>query len=104
MESIFKLAKRCNVYIIAGFLPGDAIQLEGNSVYEQLVKEQVVLLFGGRYDKQGLITPLPPEIYNVKKEIQYNQFVMKYNGSLYSLQMPCGKLKSKYIHEDDKLF
>ena len=102
MESIFKLAKRCNVYIIAGFLPGDAIQLEGNSVYEQLVKEQVVLLFGGRYDKQGLITPLPPEIYNVKKEIQYNQFVMKYNGSLYSLQMPCGKLKSKYIHEDDK--
>ena len=62
----------------------------------------MALLFGGCFDQAGLIRGLAPEFLNIKKEIPYNRFVFQYRGEAYSMQMPCGILKSAYLDEDDK--
>lgn len=102
IAQIFQIAKRCNIYFVGGFYPQDAEKLLANTAYKRFLQDEMALLFGGCFDRAGLIRGLSPEFLNIKKEIPYNRFAFQYRGGIYSMQMPCGILQSAYLHEDDK--
>ena len=91
-SSIYLLAKRYQIYIVAGFYPHEESLLLGNKLYDCFQKEKLAMLFGGAYAGQKLLT-LPFQIKESDQPGAYNECLMSYRGELHELLMPCGELK-----------
>ena len=96
------MASRDNLYVIGCFGPGEALKLEGEALLNCFRKDDVALLFGGCYQRQGIVEALPAELGKIRQELPYHKFMMRYRGNFYGMQMPCGSMEQKYKHEDDQ--
>ena len=101
-EQVLKMASRDNLYVIGCFEPGEALKLEGEALLNYFRKDDIVLLFGGCYQRQGIVEALPAELSKIRQELPYHKFMMRYRGNFYGMQMPCGSMEQKYKHEDDQ--
>ena len=101
-SSLFILARRYQIYFLAGFYPEDEAKLRGNKLFGSYNPEKMVMLFGGSITKQRLLDDLPYEISSTKQPTAYNRCLMNYAQSIYALLMPCGELQKEEVSEDDR--
>lgn len=101
-EQVLKMASRDNLYVIGCFGPGEALKLESEALLNYFRKDDIALLFGGCYQRQGIVEALPAELSKIRQELPYHKFMMRYRGNFYGMQMPCGSMEQKYKHEDDQ--
>lgn len=82
-----------NIYFAAGFYPEDDSSIGSHQLGKSFNKNELLLLFGGRYDK----VPMPSLPFEVSKlnmiDPVYSRFLMKYQEVYYPMVMPCGKLE-----------
>ena len=82
-----------NIYFAAGFYPEDDSPIGSHQLGKSFNKNELLLLFGGRYDK----VPMPSLPFEVSKlnmiDPVYSRFLMKYQEVYYPMVMPCGKLE-----------
>lgn len=100
-DKIFSIAHKRNAYIVAFFEPDDSKSISNNLLYSSFNPEEMILLFGGQFDKQ-VICDLPIDISQASKTLQFNLGLMKYQNSYYPLLMPCGEVVSEIIDEDEQ--
>lgn len=104
-SAFFNGCKGYNINFIGCFYPNDAANISVPNLFRQFNPEQMLLLFGGRFDCQGLCA-LPTQ-YQSQRAVskEYNRAVMQYRGQFYALSMPCGLLeKAEHDGEDDSIF
>ena len=102
MQQIMANGKGYNYYFIACYGPGDDSDLRGNVIHTCFNPDQFILLYGGQFDKQRLIS-LPYDYQKLDKPLKkYNSLFMQYRASLYPLFMPCGDLKKSVEDPDDE--
>lgn len=82
-----------NIYFAAGFYPDDDNAMGGHLIGKNFNRDELLLLFGGRYDK----VPMPVLPFDVSKlnmmDPVYNRFFLKYKEVYYPMVMPMGKLE-----------
>ncbi len=90
-----------NIYFAAGFYPEDDSRAARSSLFGLYNPQDLLLLFGGRYNK-AQIPNLPYEVAKIDAvQLQYNRFWMKYREVFYPLLMPCGQLQADTEDEDE---
>ena len=87
--TLFGVLRLNNIYFIGGFYPGDGEALYSESMAKKFNPDSLIMMFGGRLDKQGL-TSLPYEYEKMREPGKYNRCLMEYRKKLYSLFVPCG--------------
>jgi len=93
-SAFFERLRGYNIYFCGCFYPGEEGNLGGNPLMRSFNKEELLLLFGGRYDKQCM-TSLPMDIRSFEQvNPKYDRFMLKYRGEYHPMIMPCGKLDS----------
>lgn len=98
----FNRMKGYNIYFIGGFYPEDNDGLQGDALIKAFAHEQLLMLFGGRYDKQILSLSFPTEFRRMDKaSAKYDRFVLKYHDEYYQALMPCGDLVTETADPDD---
>lgn len=100
-QVFFERTKGYNIYFVAGFYPDD--KDVGSSLFKKSFnKQEFSLAFGGRYDKQCIIDPLPMEFRMIdKSNPKYDRFIFKYRDEIFQMRMPCGELSVAEIDPDD---
>lgn len=99
-HEIFAKGKGMNFYFLGCTYPNEAERIQSSSVFKEFNKEKLILLFGGQYDKQRLIS-LPMEYRSLSAQSEkYNRYLFHYQGKLHAMFMPCGELTA-VIDEDD---
>lgn len=89
-----------NIYFAAGFYHTDEIP-PNHPMMACYNKEELLLLFGGRYDKCP-VKGLPYEVTKLAQVFpDYNHFLLKYQDNFHSLVMPCGKLTEEAGDPDE---
>ncbi len=92
-----------NIYFVGGFYPEDSDLGSGNALVRTFAQEQLLLLFGGRYDKQILASNLPSDFRRMEKvNPKYDRFLLKYRDEYYQALMPCGELQTQSEDPDDR--
>lgn len=101
-SAFFSQTKAYNFYFIGGFYPDDPGSLSGEMLMAAFNREELLLFFGGRYDKQRM-TNLPGDYKRIEKvNPKYDRFVMKYRDEYYPMYMPCGSLKKENVDPDEE--
>ena len=73
-----------------------------DSIHTSFNPDHFVLLYGGQFDKQDLVS-LPYSYNGVNKPSKrYNNCLMQYHGSLYHVMTPCGDLDKRTGDPDDE--
>lgn len=89
-----------NFHFLGCFEADDDKKISTNAVYKTFNPSKLVLLFGGQFNKQGLV-PLSMEYRGVSAPIEkYNKGILYYRGKEYPIFMPCGKLEKTEIDPD----
>ncbi len=84
--------KGYNLYFSACFYAEDEGNLSTNPIMKCYNKEELLMLFGGRYDRQPL-TSLPMDYRRIEQvNPKYDRYILKYRGNYYTVKMPCGPL------------
>ena len=89
-----------NTYIIHCYEPGDAEAIKEHGIRRIISKGEMVLLFGGLYNRQGLVE-LDYQYEKIISSVQYNHGLMQYRGHIYELTMPCGHIEEDVVLPDD---
>ena len=98
LRAFFTRARGYNIYFIGAVYPEDADRVSSNLTLRTFCQEQFLLLFGGHFEKQTLVSSLPSEIRTMKiPETDFGTFVMRYREEYYNMFMPCGG----YVPEED---
>ena len=96
--AFFSRMRGYNIYFCGCFYPDEEGRLSNDPLMESFNKEELLLLFGGRYDRQ-CITSLPMDLRSFEQvNPKYDRFMLKYQGKYHPMIMPCGKLDTG---EDD---
>ena len=91
-----------NYYFVACYYPNTDSDLYNDSIHTSFNPDHFVLLYGGQFDKQDLVS-LPYSYNGVNKPSkQYNNCLMQYHGSLYPVMTPCGDLNKRTGDPDDE--
>ena len=102
LQVYFEKCKGYNIYFTAGFYPEDESVCYSSDTVKAFTKPQLCLLFGGRFDKQNIINPVPSDVRRCdKREPAYDRFFMKYRDEIYPMRMPCGELHEDVVDLDD---
>lgn len=97
-KEIFEGGRGYNFYFIAGFYPETKDKTAVDILSKAYISNAFVLLFGGQYENQALVS-LPMAVKKgAAQRNAYNDFYMHYNNEFYPLVMPCGILES--VEED----
>lgn len=97
----FQKGKGLNYYFIGCFYPNDAGSISANPIMKDFNPDKLIMLFGGQFDRAGLVS-LPYEYSRLTSRAgQYNNCLMHYQGKFETLRMPCGKLQEDSTPEDD---
>lgn len=90
-----------NMYFAAGFYPEDDNIIGGHQIGKNFNKDELLLLFGGRYDKVAMpALPFDVSKFNMVDPVR-NRFLMKYQEVYYPMVMPCGKLEDEVGDPDE---
>ena len=88
----FERMRGYNIYFVGGFYPTDAEGVKRTPLMNSFNPDELLLFFGGRYDKQCM-TDLPMDYRRIDKmAVQYNRFMLKYRDEYFPMIMPCGEL------------
>lgn len=80
-----------NFHFLGCFEADDAKKISSDSIYQAFNPSQLILLFGGQFDKQGLV-PLSMDYIGISAPMEkYNKGILYYRGKEYPIFMPCGK-------------
>jgi len=103
MKTIFTIARYYNILFIAGYDPDDTSKLYGNTLQSSFNPDKNILLFGGRMDKQNLVSL---DYKNTIKDTlpRFGRGLMEYRGKTYAISMPCGPDKVVASEEDASIF
>lgn len=100
-DTVFKMAKQYNLFVIGGFYPDTNANVRFNEMYKALNVDENLMMFGGQTNRQPFgITEL--QITQIKEMLPYNYCIMKYKKSFYELSIPCGELIDEEVDEDDR--
>lgn len=100
-QVFFERTKGYNIYFAAGFYADDK-DIIASPFMKSYNKQQFSLAFGGRYDKQIIIEPMPMDYRAMDKpNPKYDRFILKYRDEIYSMRMPCGELTVPEVDPDD---
>ncbi len=100
-QQFFERTKGYNIYFAAGFYPDDK-DIGSSPFKKSFNKQEFSLAFGGRYDKQCIIDPLPLDFRVMDKpNPKYDRFIFKYRDEIFQMRMPCGELSVAEIDPDD---
>ena len=81
------------IYFTAFYAPGE---ISTEPTAQAFNPQKHILLMGGQYDKQTLISKLPDSMREqTQPDPFYNKGLMAYDGSGHPIQMPCGDLRPK---------
>lgn len=90
-----------NIYFAGCFYPNEEGNIANNPLMKSFNPDELLLLFGGQYDKQCL-TMLPMDLRGIEQiNPKYDRFVLKYQGKYNTLLMPCGELNSAIADPDE---
>lgn len=96
----FTVAARNNLYFICCFEPDDCVEQKGNPLLIGFNEEGPCMMFGGKYGHQTICQI--PESVDGEAEYPFNLCLMRYQGTLNPVLMPCGEVEEENIDEDDK--
>ncbi len=83
--------KGYNLYFFGLFYPEDYETVNGNALVRAFCQEQFLLMFGGRFDRCVMTSPMPSEIRSTTQVAERpDRFMMKYRDAFHSMHMPCG--------------
>ena len=100
-EVYFEQMVGYNVYLSACFYSDDDSRLKSNKLAQCYNRQELLLLFGGRYDKVPM-TALPYNLSKLDKiDQQLDQYIMKYQQEFYSMAMPGIQQQLKAEDPDD---
>lgn len=92
MGSIFENGKGYNFYFIGCFRPGEGARISLDNMFKAFKAEQLAMLYGGQFDKQGIVM-LPSDYSAVTSPAEkYNNAILSYRGKFYPIITPCGEL------------
>ena len=97
---LFSAAARNNLYFVCCFEPDDCTELESNPLVLGFNTDGPIMLFGGKYNHQTICSV--PDSVDGEAELPFNLCLMRYQGELHPVLMPCGKIEEETIDEDDK--
>lgn len=97
---LFSAAARNNLYFVCCFEPDDCTELESNPLILGFNTDGPIMLFGGKYNHQTICSV--PDSVDGEAELPFNLCLMRYQGELRPVLMPCGKIEEETIDEDDK--
>ena len=90
-----------NIYLSACFYSDDDSRLKSNKLVQSFNRQELLLLFGGRFDKAAM-TALPYNLTKVDRvDPQLDQFIMKYQQEFYAMAMPGIRQHLKETDPDD---
>lgn len=93
MSAIFESGKGYNFYFIGCFRPGEAARISLDKVFKAFKEEQLAMLYGGQFDKQGVVM-LPGNYSQITTPAEkYNNGLLSYRGKFYPIITPCGELE-----------
>ena len=102
MQQIMANGRGYNFYFMACYGPDEDSQIRSNAIQKCFNPDHFILLYGGQFDKQGLVN-LPMEYRRIDKPSKkYNSFLMQYRGGLFPLLMPCGDLEKNNSNPDEE--
>lgn len=102
MNALLTKTRGYNIYFIAGFYPNQNASVSRNSLMQAYNEEEMVLFFGGQYDKQSIILNIPTEFRKLEQiNPRYDRFVFKYRGNYHSMLMPCGDISEAAVEPDE---
>ncbi len=96
----FTSAPRNNLYFICCFEPDDCSEMKGNPLLIGFNENGPCMLFGGKYNHQTIC--IIPDSVDGEAEHPFNLCLMRYQGGLYPVLMPCGEIEEETIDEDEK--
>lgn len=96
----FTSAPRNNLYFICCFEPDDCSEIKGNPLLIGFNANGPCMLFGGKYNHQTICNI--PDSVDGEAEHPFNLCLMRYQGGLYPVLMPCGEIEEETIDEDEK--
>ena len=99
-SEFFTAAAHNNLYFVCCFEPDDCTNKKGNSLLLGFNEEGPCLLFGGKYGHQTICQI--PESIDSEAEHPFNLCLMRYQGTLNPILMPCGEAEEEIIAEDDR--
>ena len=103
MKAVFGIARHYNILFLGGYDPDDTGKLFGNVLQSAFNPDQNILLFGGRMDKQNLVSI---DYKSVIKDLlpKFGRGMMGYRGKTYTITMPCGAEQVTASEEDASIF
>ncbi len=103
MKAVFGIARHYNILFLGGYDPDDTGKLFANALQTAFNPEQNILLFGGKMDKQNLISV---DYKSVIKDLlpKFGRGMMGYRGMTYTITMPCGAEQVTASEEDASIF
>lgn len=101
ITTLLTKTKGYNIYFVGCFYPNEESGYGNNPVLKCFNKDDLLLLFGGQYDKQGF-TNLPMDLRRIDQmNSKYDRFMLKYRGDFYALSMPCGEMNAETDDPDE---
>lgn len=98
-DKLFQTAQKRNIYILACFETEEKKEIKNKTLYYGFNPDELIMLFGGNFDKQSICQINLPNINNAGT-LQFNVALMQYKKDIYPMLMPCGEIKTEDINED----
>ena len=93
--------KGYNLYFAGCFYAEDEGNISVNPIMKCYNRDELLMLFGGRYDKQSL-TNLPMDFRRIEQiNPKYDRYLLKYRGNYFTVKMPCGSLNAGDVDPDE---
>lgn len=101
IEKVLFAADRYNTFVFWGIEPKDIKVLQSSYIFSKLNKD-IVLLFGGEYDRQNMVNI--PRTMLADSSGDSDECIMFYRNKIRKLYFPCGELTEGISEEDKDIF
>lgn len=101
ISTLLSRTKGYNIYFAGCFYPNEEGMFSNNPILKCFNKDDLLLLFGGQYDKQSF-TNLPMDLRRFEQmNPKFDRYMLKYRGEFHPLFMPCGVINSEDAEPDE---
>lgn len=101
LTTFLSRTKGYNLYFAGCFYAEDEGNISVNPIMKCYNRDELLMLFGGRYDKQTL-TNLPMDFRRIEQiNPKYDRYLLKYRGNYFTVKMPCGSLDAGDVDPDE---
>lgn len=101
LTTFISRTKGYNLYFAGCFYAEDEGNTSSNPIMKCYNRDELLMLFGGRYDRQNL-TNLPMDFRRIEQvNPKYDRYLLKYRGNYYTIRMPCGSLEAEAGDPDE---